>query len=95
MHSLYIARYLRRETFSHLFLQLRKLSPLTLLLTLHKVNMMPSVLARVSVAVLEHHDQKQLGDERVDVSLSSQTQSITEGKSGQGRNLEAELRQRP
>ena len=48
------------------------------------------VLVRVSIVMIEHHDQKQLGEERVYFSLPSTPWSIIKGS--QGRNLKAGIK---
>lgn len=55
-------------------------------------------LVRVSTAVMKHHDQKQLGEERIyfTLQLSSHTSSLTKVRAIiEGRNLRPELVQRP
>jgi hypothetical protein len=47
----------------------------------------------ILVAVMKHHGQKQLGEERDFLAHTSMSWSITEGR--QGRNLRQELRQKP
>ena len=51
------------------------------------------VLVRTFIAVIKHHDQKQLGEERVSFSVQFHNTLITEGS--QGRHLRQELIKRP
>ena len=51
-----------------------------------------TVLVRVSIAVMEHHDKKETEEEKIYLAyISTYSQSLKEARTGsrQGRNLEA------
>lgn len=58
----------------------------------HVLSCLHAVLVRVTMAVMEHHDQKQLREERVDLAFISQVTVLEENQnrnSSKAGNLEA------